>query len=248
MIAPQSEADPAALLSQFLVAFGNAAGRNPHSIVESDRHGVNTFVLLVGKTSKGRKGTSLGHILRLFAHADPYWSANRNISGLKSGECLIHVVRDPIEKSDATDGLVNSRIRAISDSGASDKRLLLKESEFAGLLKGMSREGNTISPVVRLAWDSGNLQVVNKNSPIRATNAHISIIGHITADELKRHLKDTEIANGFLNRFLLIGSQRSKLLPEGGAIPEGEFSRLAKLLAARLNVWPAPSAWHRSQR
>ena len=239
LIAPQSESDPAALLSQFLVVFGNAAGRNPHSIVEADRHGVNAFLLIVGKTGKGRKGTSLGHILRLFREADPNWFANNIKSGLSSGEGLIYSVRDAIEIDNSARESGNSTRKVNSpDMGIADKRLLLRESEFAGLLKIMSREGNTVSPVVRLAWDCGDLQIVNKNSPIRASDAHISIIGHITGDELKRHLKDTEIANGFLNRFLLIGSQRSKLLPEGGAIPPAEFSRLA----ARLNECLANAA------
>jgi hypothetical protein len=38
----------------------------------------------------------------------------------------------------------------------------------------------------------------------------------ITTDELLRHVGATEIANGFLNRFLLICVRRSRLLPEGG--------------------------------
>ena len=72
-IEPHSEADPAALLVQFLVAFGNAVGRGPHFQVEADKHATNIFALVVGETSKARKGTSLGHILRLFNLADPEW-------------------------------------------------------------------------------------------------------------------------------------------------------------------------------
>lgn len=248
LIAPQSESDPAALLSQFLVVFGNAVGRNPHSIVEADRHGVNTFLLIVGKTGKGRKGTSLGHILRLFREADPNWFAYNIKSGLSSGEGLIYSVRDAIEIDNSSGERGNSTRKGNNpDAGIADKRLLLRESEFAGLLKTMSREGNTVSPVVRLAWDCGNLQIVNKNSPIRASDAHISIIGHITGDELKRHLKETEIANGFLNRFLLIGSQRSKLLPEGGAIPSADFSRLAARLKECLTKAAAIGLMARSE-
>jgi hypothetical protein len=55
-----------------------------------------------------------------------------------------------------------------------------------------------------------------KNSPARATNAHISIIGHITVEELIRYLSTTEAASGFGNRFLWACVRRSKLLPEGG--------------------------------
>ena len=56
IVGPHSEADPAALLFQFLVGFGNVAGRGPHFVAEADHHGTNLFTILVGQTSKGRKG------------------------------------------------------------------------------------------------------------------------------------------------------------------------------------------------
>lgn len=40
-IAPHSEADPVAILVQFLTAVGNAIGRGPYYQVEGDRHGTN---------------------------------------------------------------------------------------------------------------------------------------------------------------------------------------------------------------
>jgi hypothetical protein len=78
----------------------------------------------------------------------------------------------------------------------------------------MSRQGNTLSAIIRDAWDRGNLQIINKNSPIKATGAHIAIIGHITMEELKRELTATEAANGFANRFVFLAVKRSKYLPE----------------------------------
>src|SRR5262249_13408661 len=57
---PTSEADPAALLLQFLVGFGNAIGRTAHFTVEADRHHANEVVVLLGRTAKGRQGTSWG--------------------------------------------------------------------------------------------------------------------------------------------------------------------------------------------
>jgi hypothetical protein len=81
-----------------------------------------------------------------------------------------------------------------------DKRLFVIEGEFANVLKVMAREGNTLSPVIRAAWESGRLRTMVKNSPARATDAHISIIGHTTRDELRGLLTQTESANGFGNR------------------------------------------------
>jgi hypothetical protein len=93
-IAPQTESDPVALLVQLLVFFGNVIGPRPHFKVEASRHGLNLFMVLVGATSKGRKGTALAHIQRLFERCDPDWVSRCVVSGLSSGEGLIWAVRD----------------------------------------------------------------------------------------------------------------------------------------------------------
>src|SRR5262249_29317402 len=86
----------------------------------------------------------------------------------------------------------------------------------ANVLKQTERLGNTVSVVLRQAWDGLDLRTLVKNSPARATGAHVSLVGHITADELRRYLTATETANGFGNRHLWICAKRSKQLPEGG--------------------------------
>ena len=217
-IEPHSEADPVALLINILTSFGNYIGASPHFKAEADRHSLRLFACLVGRTSKGRKGTSWNHIKRLFEIADPDWT-KRILSGLSSGEGLIWNVRDPIEK------VVDGEPKTI-DEGINDKRLLAMESEFASVIKQTNREGNTLSATIRQAWDDGTLRTLTKNSPAIATGAHISIIGHITQEELLRHLNSTEAANGFANRFLWICVKRSKALPEGGKIYEVDFAPL----------------------
>jgi hypothetical protein len=103
-----------------------------------------------------------------------------------------------------------------ADPGVADKRLLVTESEFGGVLKALQRDGNKLSALIRLAWDSGHLSTLTK-SPLRASDAHISICGHITASELTCLLSQVDAANGLANRFLWIAARRSKLLPFGGA-------------------------------
>jgi hypothetical protein len=44
----------------------------------------------------------------------------------------------------------------------------------------------TLSPDFGNAWDTGNLRSMVKNSRAIASYAHISVIGHITADDVKR--------------------------------------------------------------
>jgi hypothetical protein len=80
----------------------------------------------------------------------------------------------------------------------------------------MERQGNTLSAVLRDAWDHGDLRTLVKNDPNRATRAHVSLVGHITDEELRRYLDRTEIANGLANRLIFVCVQRSKVLPRGG--------------------------------
>jgi len=224
-IEPHSESDPLAILAQLLVCFGSVIGRGAHYAVEASEHHANEFVLLIGPSAKARKGSSWDHVQRIFAEVDPDWAERRIVSGLSSGEGVIWSVRDP-----------DTRGRAQADQDSEDKRLLVLEAEFASVLKMVARDGNTLSPVVRCAWDGKPLQALTKNSPARATGAHISIVGHVTADELVRLLNATEAANGFLNRYLLFMVRRSKLLPEGGSIDQVHWEPLLDRLRAAIHA------------
>lgn len=219
-IEPHSESDPMALLVQFLVGFGNIVGRRPHFLAEADQHYTNLFVILVGRTSKGRKGVAWGHVRSLFHGVDADWSEGRVFGGLSSGKGPIWCVRDPIMKREPIRESNPRRVVGYEevevDPGESDKRAMIFEPELASPLKVVGREGNTLSPTIRQAWDTGMLRSLTKNSPARATGAHISIIGHVTRDELRRQIAATELANGFVNRFLWLCVRRSKCLPEGG--------------------------------
>ena len=232
LVEPHTESDPVALLMQFIVGFGNLIGRGAYARVEADTHCCNLNLVPVGESSKARKGTSMGQVKLPLTTIDPDWKS-RVKSGLSSGEGLIFQVRDPVIKKVARK--VQSQTvyeDEIVDSGEDDKRLLVVESEFANVLKQVSREGNTLSPVMRDAWDHGDLATLTKNNPTKATGAHISIIGHITKDELKRYLTLTEAANGFGNRHLWLCVKRSKVLPEGGRIHEVDFAPFLKRLEA----------------
>jgi hypothetical protein len=209
-VEPHTEADPVALLIQFLIAYGNVSGRTAHATADGAPHYCNEDVVVVGETSKSRKGTGLKHVKNLFKYADPTWSKNCVTTGLSSGEGLISAVRDPIEKME--DGEI-----VPVDPGVSDKRLMVIEEEFSKVLVVADRKDNTLSAILRSAWDGDEvLRSMTKNSPARATGALISILGHITREELRKKLTETASANGFGNRFLWPAVRRSKVLPEGG--------------------------------
>ncbi|HEY0072502.1 MAG TPA: DUF3987 domain-containing protein, partial [Abditibacteriaceae bacterium] len=236
-IEPHTEADNMALLMQFLICFGNVIGRGPHFKAEADYHALNLFGCLVGSSAKGRKGTSFSRIRAIFSTLSPDWEAARILTGLSSGEGLIWSVRDPIEKKQPVKqkGRIVDYETVIDDHGIEDKRLLVFESEFAAVLRILAREGNTLSALMRQSWDTGNLETLTKNSPAKASGAHISITGHITKEELLRYLNSTETGNGFANRFLWICVRRSKYLPEGGDIGEVDFAPLLSRLIRALD-------------
>ena len=219
-IEPHTEADPIAILIQYLAFFGNAAGRGPHFRVEGDRHFTVLNAVLVGQTAKSRKGTSAGRVREIFKVADEEWESQCIKSGLSSGEGLINELRDPVEK-EGEDG------PELVDAGVDDKRLVILEAEFAGALTVMRRHGNILSRVVRDAWDGRDLAVLVKNKPTRASGAHISIVGHITADELQASLDRTSMANGYANRFLFACVHRARLLPHGGDLGSEALRHLA---------------------
>ena len=199
LLEPHTEADPVALLLTFVVAFGNAAGPRPHAVVGAAQHPARLFAVLVGETARGRKGQSWHDVCSVMGRADLEWLEASRVSGLGSGEGLIAKLRDTDE---------NAHLPY--------KTAFVTESEFARLLAIFYRQGNTASAVIRDSWDSGRLQVQTRRDPLIANNAHVSIIAHITADEIRKCLTETEVANGLVNRFLVACERRSKRLPSGG--------------------------------
>ena len=240
-IAPHTEADPVALLAQLLVAAGAAIGRGAWFEVEATRHHPNEFLVLVGDSAKARKGSSWDHVRRLLDHADPSLSA-RTLTGLSSGEGLIWAIRDPTD----------------DDPGASDRRLLVVEPEFASVLKTAGRDISTLSPTLRTAWDGRPLAILTRSAPACATDAHIALIGHITATELRQHVTAVGLANGLLNRFLLFACRRVRLLPDGSnpnPLHGTDLDRrLAVTIAAARDAGhvefsaPARARWHDAYR
>ncbi|MBY0461005.1 MAG: bifunctional DNA primase/polymerase, partial [Gemmataceae bacterium] len=237
-IADSTEADPAGILISKLVAGGNCVGRGPRFQVEGDYHHANENAVTVGQSAKGRKGTGLGRSTTLYQSADAEWHGNQIASGMSSGEGVIWLVRDPIERivpvKDKKTGAVTGHQTVVEDPGVTDKRFLIIETEFAQALRSMRREGNTLSAIIRQAWDRGVLRSITKNSPAKATDAHISILGHISMQELQKCLGDVELFNGFANRFLWALVKRHQLLPEGGeAVELGAMAaRMSEVLTA----------------
>jgi hypothetical protein len=210
----QTEACLEALAFTFITYFGNAAGRMSYLKVGRSQHPARISSLLVGRTAKARKGTARNDVSYLFKPAAPEWFSNRVKPGLATGEGVIFHVRDEV-RGPGHDGKVECK-----DPGEPDKRLLIIAEEFYSAIAAMARQGNTLSPVLREAFDGNVLGTLTKNSPLRATGAHVSLYGQITKDELERSIDTAELVNGFINRMLFCWCQRDGYLSRGGEASE----------------------------
>jgi hypothetical protein len=216
-LAPHTEAQPQAILLQLLAAFGNIIGAGPHCMVGATRHSLNLFVILVGESSKARKGTSWNQIARLFADVDPAWTANRVTSERVTPRGLTSL---------------------LAQEQAGDQRLLVLAEELASMLHTMGRSRSQLSPLLRSAWDSGTLRMLASDRSLQASRGHLSLIGHITQRELDASLHRTDTHNGFANRCLWACVQRIQCLPDGGDVPAEELAALARDLS-RAREWAA---------
>jgi hypothetical protein len=219
-----TEADPAGILSCLLAGVGVHLGRGVHHRF-GKQHSANLFVLLVGSTGS-RKGTCWSVANALLGLAGP---AVPFSGGLGSGQGLVHRVRD--SKGD--------------DPGEADKRLLVVEEEFGKVLRLCRANDGILSPVLRTAFDGQPLSVMNKGeNAYECREPHVGMIGMITAEELADQLKGrTEIANGLLNRYLLVGVRRNGYLPEGGDYYSVASAHAPNLAAALIRAGKLVGPW-----
>ncbi len=229
-----SEANPAAVLATFLVRFSTEIGNGPHIYVGDEPHFARLYVAIVGTSSKARKGTSMASVRSLFELKD-CTHCQITPGPLSTGEGLIYSVRDPINKWIPGDLADEGRFEMI-DPGIEDKRIFVIEEEFAASLANAQKKQNTLSPILRLLWDSGSCSPITKTNKISTTNAHVGIVSHITTTELHSRLGNTDIHNGFANRFIWILSYRNKKVSFPRSIPEDDMNRYKQWLFETLKI------------
>lgn len=239
-----SEADPAAVCITALVRFGaevysygGRSGLGPHFYIGETIHPPRLFAVICGNSSKARKGTSRHPVTKLFGreHCQPAdfkaWGvalpARESGGPLSTGEGLAHHVRDESDEERERHQRQNPN-EPIREKG--DKRLIILDEEFASGLACTKREGNTLSMGIRCFWDSGDYAPLTKNNPVTVRAAHISILTHITMQELAVCLGEVQAVNGFGNRFLWICARRAKLVPLPSRMPDAELAPLQREL------------------
>ena len=185
-----TEADPITLLVTGLTLFG-ALAEGPR-IHQGSWHHANIYSAIIGETSKARKGTGYTAAKAAFDLAVPDW-ASVIVPGIGSGEGLVSYLYEH----------------------ELDPRALIKETEFAGLLTRMGRDGSTLSMVLRDAWDHEPLgrYLAETKGDRTVRRHHVSLLAHATVAELQERFRAIDMANGFGNCCLFFAVRRQRLLP-----------------------------------
>ena len=225
-----SEADPVAIMLTALTSIGALMGRARFIRVGETCHHARLMTALVGETSRARKGTSWAPVHRVIRCAEtiiqsrstspfPLGRALQITHGpLSSGEGLISAIRDALNKEDT--------------GGTDDKRLLVMDGELGAGLRAMQRQGNTLSMVLRTAWDGpAELAPLIKRDRTVASNPHICVIGHITMQELRALLNANDVWGGLVNRVLWACVRRHAIVACPKPIDDGDANKLAGELA-----------------
>jgi hypothetical protein len=158
--------------------------------------------------------------------------ANRH-ENVKTGEAVVHLVRDPKDSNDTTAPM--------------DTRAFLLDREFTRLLKGLNERDSTLSEICRQSFDGTRLGNTTKTAALndKATNAHISWLGLSTDVALRMNLHDVSLSDGLGNRFCFLLIAPSVVVDSSPAAYEAEMDPLLRpfheaLADARRRALPIP--------
>ena len=145
------------------------------------------------------------------------------LGGLSTGEGLIWQIRDASDprraRTKVERELANEDGMFVEDPGVSDKRLLVSRTNGSSA-RAMKRETNTLSSILRVLSGFRRLPEASPRRYRSHLGTPISLIGHITADELRRtrSRRHGERIRQPLSVRLL---RRARSLPDGGTLADG---------------------------
>ena len=220
--AKNTEVNPYAAAFNSMIYLSSAIGRDVFFYIGNDIHHVRLFGLHIGRSSQGQKGGAhslLNRVEKHLAEREPTLAPRKHTGGLSSREGLAALLHDGYK-----DG--KQEVEPITD-----KRLFIRESEFANVMHQASRNGNTLSAALRDGWDGIGSQPATKHRGIWSTNPHIAIAAACTPVELITLTTKNDVSNGFLNRFVIFWAERTKLVPFPESTPQHTVDDLAQRLA-----------------
>jgi hypothetical protein len=190
------------------------------------------YIALVGESSIGRKGTAMTRVMDAMGEALQIVTVNRAVlDGMNSGE-----------------GLVSSLYYKKEHFPYEPCVGLVFEEEYASLLASRGRDGSTLDPKMRQAFDGGPLsnRKAGESKTVVPPYWLPALIG-ITPVELRARLEPGALQSGSANRWLYLPVIRRDVIPlnTAPAFSKDNRDRLLKARAAAaekpatLNVDPA---------
>jgi hypothetical protein len=191
-----TEADPVGILGCLIAECSALIGRGPQLNVSGLRVAARLFIMLVGPTSEGRKGTAGDNARTIISMSGVERPEGFLQRGFASGESVVETL-----------------------ATLDDRRAMFRQDEMAGLLVAMNREGSTLSAVIRDLWDGVTIAHTTVAGHKQVDDAHVSVLGHITPEELRERLRPVDYANGLANRFLTLAVHRRQMVAWTGSKP-----------------------------
>lgn len=176
------------------------------------------YIALVGESSIGRKGTAMTRVMDAWSHALETVTVHRAVlDGINSGEGLVaalHYRREHYPQ-EPTIGL-------------------LFEEEYATLLASRGRDGSTLDPKMRQAFDGGPLsnRKAGETKTVMPPYWLPALIG-ITPVELRSRLEPGALQSGSANRWLYLAVTRRDLIPTNASPAYSKENREAIQAAHR---------------
>ena len=205
---PQSEGSHEGIFLSLLTMFGNCIGNTPYVDSNGKLH-TNEFIVLVGESAASRKSACEKANRPYFEALDPIlhnWYWNCLTRSANSGEGILRKLRDPIIDDEGN----------VVVEGRKDPRLFIYLEEWSKMLTVLTRDGNTLEGLCNELWDS--VYPVENNvvgKPMSSSDHHVSIQACVTKADLVKHLRPTQMANGFANRYNFVAVDKSQLLANG---------------------------------
>ncbi|MBI4201203.1 MAG: DUF3987 domain-containing protein [Chloroflexi bacterium] len=208
MVSPTTEASDSYHFWCFATVYGATLGRRV-GIYHARTLYPNMYAVLVGPTGWGRKDTAEHRALAIWTelHADDLKAEQPKyeyIPGVGSAEGLIDAL------------------------GGEGKTVLVRESEFLGLLRKARQDSvSNLIPQLTALYDCPELHTLRTRSrPVTCKNLFLSILSGTTHKWLKDAISERDILGGFANRFIFVPNIPKPPLPHPPAIDKGSHDAL----------------------
>lgn len=239
----RSEAVPVAVATYALAFFSAHLGPMRHLAIADEKRWLNNYWLLIGPSGMG-KGASEYGVKRIFECIDERLQ-QIFAEDLKSGQTSGIATYPSLDIHDGSlssgEGLAAAKADSLKiEKGEppvviTDKRFLLLENEFGNALNHAERSGNTLSHVLRNAYDGKSIKPLTKRDRTFCSDPYFVLAGNITPKELNSHKQSSVMSmNGMLNRMLIIWTKTTARHSRPQPMDDSAVTAIAERLASHL--------------